>query len=111
MASSTETRLAVYGSLAPSKPNEHILANIGGIWSKGFVRGRLVKQGWGAALGFPALILDEDAGTVEVQLFESDDLPSHWADLDLFEGEEYERVPVKVSTAHAEVAAYIYVLS
>ena len=102
-------RLAVYGTLAPGKPNAHELAALTGTWTPGTVRGRLVEQGWGAAMGFPAIVLDDAASTVTVQLFQSPDLPAHWSRLDAFEGDGYNRVPVRVSTAAGEAWASIYV--
>ena len=48
-------RLFVYGTLAPGRPNEHVLAPLGGTWQPAFVRGRLHAQGWGAAPGYPAI--------------------------------------------------------
>ena len=50
------------------------------------MRRRLVPEGWGATLGYPALVLDPTGPVVEVQLFESNDLPAHWPRLDDFEG-------------------------
>lgn len=103
-------RFFVYGTLGPGKPNEHVLAKIGGSWSEGSVRGCLRDIGWGAALGFPALVLDAAAGRVHGHIFESDNLPAHWAELDLFEGNEYRRVQTKVETPSGHcVDAYIYV--
>ena len=63
------------------------------------MRGRLFESGWGAALGFPGLVLDEHGDAVEVQLFESPDLPAHWQRLDAFEGPGYQRVTVAVRPA------------
>jgi gamma-glutamylcyclotransferase (GGCT)/AIG2-like uncharacterized protein YtfP len=73
------------------------------------VRGTLVQQGWGAALGYPALILDPEGPAVEVQIFESADLRSHWPRLDDFEGPGYQRVAVPVETADGRLEASIYV--
>ena len=80
-----------------------------GQWRAGKVRGHLVEKGWGAALGFPALILADDIAQVDVQMFESSDLPNHWQRLDAFEGNEYRRVAVKVETADGPFEAWIYV--
>src|SRR3954452_22545665 len=52
----------------------------------------------GAALGYPALILDADGSAVNVQVFESFDVPAHWSRLDEFEGPGYERVVKTVRT-------------
>ena len=65
-----ECRLVAYGTLAPGRPNHHKLDGLNGRWLGGSVRGVLVQQGWGAALGYPALILDPDGPAMEVQIFE-----------------------------------------
>ncbi|MFO1113155.1 MAG: gamma-glutamylcyclotransferase [Rhodospirillales bacterium] len=106
-----ETRLAVYGTLAPGRANHQQLAGLSGQWRKGTVRGRLCDAGWGAPLGYPGLILDPSGPAVEVQLFESADLPDHWSRLDAFEGTGYRRVVTQVRTADGEVDACIYVLA
>ena len=104
----TDTRLAVYGSLAPGRENHGQLAALKGRWLRGTVRGHLAPSGWGAALGYPGLALDPDGPLVEVQIFESVDLPAHWARLDAFEGDGYRRVATPVTTAGGVVAAWIY---
>ena len=103
-------RLATYGSLAPGRPNHHQLDGLKGRWSRGHVHGRLVDAGWGAGLGYPALVLDSDAVAVEVHVFESADLPAHWSRLDDFEGPGYRRVTTTVSTTTGQLDAFIYVL-
>jgi gamma-glutamylcyclotransferase (GGCT)/AIG2-like uncharacterized protein YtfP len=70
----TDTRFAIYGTLAPGRVNHHRLAGLKGSWRQGTVRGRLVEAGWGAGLGYPAEI-DPSGATVGVQLFVSEDLP------------------------------------
>jgi gamma-glutamylcyclotransferase (GGCT)/AIG2-like uncharacterized protein YtfP len=89
-------RLAVYGTLAPGKPNHHQLAGLKGTWQRGIVRGRLFPAGWGATLGYPALILDDDAEAIGVDLFESSDLNLAWDRLDEFEGSGYTRTIASV---------------
>ncbi|WP_034159454.1 gamma-glutamylcyclotransferase family protein [Sphingomonas sp. ERG5] len=106
---SVDHRLAVYGTLAPGKPNHHQLAHLNGEWRAGKVRGTLVEKGWGAALGYPVLMLAEDGDDISVQLFVSPDLPAHWARLDAFEGSEYRRVQVGVETAEGLLEAWIYI--
>jgi len=44
-------RLFVYGTLAPGRPNEHILADVPGSWEPARVTGTLREEGWGAAMG------------------------------------------------------------
>ncbi len=104
-------RLFVYGTLAPGRPNEHVLADVPGEWEPATVAGTLFQEGWGAAAGFPGIVLDEHGGEVEGFLFSSESLAEHWARLDEFEGEGYERVvtTVKLKDATA-VDAYIYAL-
>lgn len=106
-----QRRLAVYGTLAPGRPNEHQLSDLQGTWTRGAVRGTLFEDGWGAALGYPGIVLDADGPRVAVQLFTSDDLPAHWARLDDFEGSGYERVEVVVATDAGPQPAMIYVLA
>ena len=105
-----ERRLAVYGSLAPGRENHGQLAGLDGDWRPGVVRGQLVESGWGAAQGYPGLRPDAFGPEVHVQLFTSGDLPGHWARLDAFEGEEYERVAIDVDLGTHSVTAQIYAL-
>jgi gamma-glutamylcyclotransferase (GGCT)/AIG2-like uncharacterized protein YtfP len=104
-------RLFVYGTLAPGRRNEHILADVPGEWEPASVTGRLLEEGWGAAVGYPGIVLDEYGAEVKGFLFSSENLAQHWARLDEFEGPGYERV---ITTAKLEdstaVDAYIYKL-
>ena len=106
-----ESRLAVYGTLRPGQPNHHVLAEIPGRWLEGHVHGRLVEEGWGAALGSPGIVLDHGAPAVKVWVLESADLPSHWSRLDGFEGLGYSRIPVIVRVPNGELSAFIYALT
>ena len=103
-------RLVAYGTLAPGRPNHHQLDGLDGRWLSGQVYGRLVDAGWGAGLGYPALILDPEAPAIPVQVFESMDLPDHWSRLDDFEGPGYRRVVTTVRTPAGNLDASIYVL-
>src|SRR5829696_8736172 len=54
----TSHTLAVYGTLAPGRPNHHVLAPLGGEWTDGLIEGDLLPVGWarpsvipGSALG------------------------------------------------------------
>jgi len=104
-------RLAVYGTLAPGRPNHHQLRGLSGRWIEGTVRGQLLQEGWGAEHGYPGLILDPDGPTVDVQLLESSDLPEQWTRLDEFEGSGYRRTVTTVSTGEGDLSAFIYVLA
>ena len=105
-------RLFVYGTLAPGRPNEHILADVPGKWEPATVIGTLYPEGWGAAEGYPGVVLDGQGGEVAGLLFTSESLPEHWARLDEFEGAGYERVVNKAMLEDGtKVDAYIYKLS
>jgi gamma-glutamylcyclotransferase (GGCT)/AIG2-like uncharacterized protein YtfP len=102
-------RLFVYGTLAPGRPNEHVLADLPGEWKPATVIGTLLPEGWGAAAGYPGIVLRKPGGEVEGLLFSSDSLPEHWARLDEFEGEGYERVLTTARLKDGKIVdAYIY---
>ena len=107
---SADIRLATYGTLAPGRVNHHQLAGLDGRWLEGTVRGKLLEAGWGAALGYPGLVLDPSGEDVQVHLFESADLRDQWPRLDAFEGSGYRRVMTEVATADGDLAAWIYVI-
>ncbi len=104
-------RLFVYGSLAPGKPNARVLEDVPGTWQPASLRGRLLAEGWGAAMGFPGLVLSDAGAVVHGLVFTSDALPAHWARLDAFEGEGYVRQRARVQLASGEsVEADVYTL-
>jgi len=111
LGSAPDTWLAVYGTLAPGRVNHHQISALAGSWQRGKVKGKLLPSGWGAALGFPGLILDPLGPSIDVDLLESIDLPEHWARLDEFEGSGYRRVVATVNTEEGEQNAWIYVLA
>lgn len=105
-------RLFVYGTLAPGEPNEHVLADLGGTWEPASIRGTLHAEGWGAALGYPVVMLDEAGEVVNGQLFTSPDLTEYWSELDEFEGAAYKREITTVKLAdNSESSAFVYVFS
>ena len=105
------TRLATYGSLSPGEINHNQLSSLKGRWLKGTVHGKMMNAGWGDAMGFPGLILDSTGPEVNVNIFESDELPQHWFRLDEFEGPEYRRVLTQVLTPGGTIEAHIYVIA
>jgi gamma-glutamylcyclotransferase (GGCT)/AIG2-like uncharacterized protein YtfP len=111
VADGPEMRLAIYGTLAPGRPNHAQLHDLSGRWLVGHVRGLLVEAGWGAKFGYPGLILDPDEPAIAVDVFESRALLHHWHGLDAFEGPGDRRVAVDVSTAEGVLPASIYVLA
>ena len=104
-------RLFVYGTLAPNRPNAHILADVPGTWEPATIRGRLFPEGWGAAEGYPGVVLDEHGDEVKGLLFSSESLAEHWPRLDEFEGEGYERVVTNVKLQDGTtIEACVYAL-
>ncbi len=104
-------RLFVYGTLAPGRPNEHVLSEIGGSWEETTVTGTLRQEGWGAAMGYPGIVLDQHGDEIQGFLFSSEKLSDHWERLDEFEGKSYERVMTVVKlNDNRTVDAYIYQL-
>lgn len=104
-------RLFIYGTLAPGRPNAHVMAGIPGTWEPATVRGRLIQQGWGAAQGYPGIILDEHGDTIDGLIFSSNALAAHLPRLDAFEGSEYQRVTTTATLQDGtRVAACIYAL-
>jgi gamma-glutamylcyclotransferase (GGCT)/AIG2-like uncharacterized protein YtfP len=104
-------RLFVYGTLAPGRCNAHELAALRGTWAPATVRGTLHPEGWGAALGYPGVVLDGAGGAVRGFVFTSEDLVAHWSRLDDFEGEGYVRVVTSVTLEDGSVVeAHIYEL-
>ena len=103
--------LFVYGTLAPNRPNAHILEEIGGTWQEGIVTGELRSEGWGAQMGYPGIVLDASGNEIAGFLFTSEHLADHWDMLDDFEGVEYQRVITQAKlTDGSIVAAHIYTL-
>ena len=103
--------LFVYGTLAPGRPNEHILADVPGTWQSAIVFGTLIDEGWGAELGYPGIIPNASGSEVQGFLFSSTQLAECWAMLDEFEGEAYQRVLVHARCEDGQaVDAHIYAL-
>lgn len=104
-------RLFVYGTLAPGRPNEHILAELSGSWQPASVKRSLRNEGWGASMGYPGIVLSESGETVDGFIFQSKDLSSYLKQLDDFEGDGYKRVKTLATLENgAIVETYIYVL-
>ena len=105
-------RLFVYGTLAPGQPNEQVPADVPGSWQPATVTGTLLREGWGAAAGYPGIVLDEHGARVEGLDFSSERLADHWVRLDQFESDGHERVLTAATLGDGTtVYAYIYKLS
>src|SRR5215211_238211 len=92
----TSSTLVVYGTLAPGRPNHHVLAPLGGGWTDGMIEGDLIPLGWGAALGFPGFRPRVGGEAVAVRVLSAPSLATAWPALDRFEGPGYERILVPV---------------
>ena len=92
----TSHTLAVYGTLAPGRPNRHVVAALGGEWTDGLIEGDLIPLGWGAALGYPGFRPRVGGDAVKVQVLTAPSLATAWPALDRFEGPGYERILVPV---------------
>ena len=104
-------RLFVYGSLAPGRPNYHVLEDVPGHWEPATLKGILHEEGWGAELGYPGITPDENGEDVNGFVLESDQLDDVWPRLDEFEGDGYERQEVTVTVREIDqVSAYVYAL-
>lgn len=97
--------LVVYGTLAPGRPNYHIVAPYGGIWTDGVITGDLTTGGWGSALGYPAFQPREDGAAVAAKVLRSALLRDAWDAIDQFEGPQYQRILVPVFDTAAELVA------
>jgi gamma-glutamylcyclotransferase (GGCT)/AIG2-like uncharacterized protein YtfP len=62
-------------------------------------------------MGYPGIVLDDSGNRVQGFIFTSVNLPNHWDVLDEFEGAEYERVPVDVTTSSGRtIKSCVYML-
>lgn len=108
----TSERLFVYGTLAPGRSNHHLLADCPGSWEPARLQGHLLDEGWGAEFGYPGIVPAKDADYVDGFVFTSSALSARWAQLDAFEGAEYQRVQVLARLANEEeVRAYVYAIA
>jgi gamma-glutamylcyclotransferase (GGCT)/AIG2-like uncharacterized protein YtfP len=103
MADNPETRLVVYGSLAPGGANAFMLAGLVGEWYRCTIRGHL-----GRYRGFKSFRYDPQGPEQTAWLLESAELPRILPDLDDFEGEEYERIVIPVEVSGNSVMAQVY---
>jgi len=94
MTDNPETKLIVYGSLAPGGANAFLLAGLIGEWRRCHIRGHM-----GRYRGFKSFRYDPQGPAHPAWLLSSADLPRVLPDLDDFEGEEYARriIPARVN--------------
>ena len=100
-----EKALIIYGTLAPTQPNHSKIEHIKGEWRKGSIKGTLVNEGWGAALGYFGFkhTAPEEQVTVPAYILISDELADYWPYLDDFEGEGYRRLLANYELENGEV--------
>ncbi len=103
MTDNPETKLIVYGSLAPGEANHFLLAGLTGVWRRCHIRGRL-----GHYRGFKSFRYDPRGPEHQAWLLESAELPRLIPDLDDFEGEEYERIIIPAQVTGRWVLAQVY---
>ena len=103
MTDNPETRLIVYGSLAPGEANAFMLADLPGEWRPCRIRGHL-----GAFRGFKSFRYDPRGPEHPAWLLVSTELPRIIPELDDFEGEAYERLIIPAKVNGSWVMAQVY---
>lgn len=109
MADDALRRLAVYGTLRPGARNHGVIDDhMEGRWRRGWIEADYYEDGW---RGYPGIVCRPGAPRVDVDVFESPELPQHWGRLDAFEGPGYRRRTVAVhGLGPLPVEAQVYVL-
>lgn len=92
------TRLAAYGSLRPGELHHDLVGQLPGKWWPATTTGRI-----GESEGYPVLHWDVRGPLVNLMVLESNELLSHWAELDAFEGEGYLRSLLPVETGEGRL--------
>jgi gamma-glutamylcyclotransferase (GGCT)/AIG2-like uncharacterized protein YtfP len=104
-------RLFIYGTLGPGRPNEHIMTAIGGSWQTASIYGELQEKGWGAAMGYPGIVLNNNGKRVQGYIFTSENFDKHWQELDDFEGKGYQRIKTQATLDNGSlVDVFVYAL-
>ncbi len=93
------------GTLAPNRPNHHIVEDIQGKWLQGIIKGKLENKGWGADLGHYGFrhFTENEQQNINVHILYSDYLIDHWKRLDEFEGNGYQRILCKFELDNCEI--------
>ena len=95
-------RLAVYGTLAPGRSNDHMLSQLDGQWLDGHVRGEVQERD-----GFPVFSW-RNGPSVPVRILDAPALSQTFERLDQFEGAKYRRILVPVQVKDQRVICNIY---
>jgi gamma-glutamylcyclotransferase (GGCT)/AIG2-like uncharacterized protein YtfP len=99
-----EHALVVYGTLAPGRPNHHLLADVPGEWSEVVITGEL-----GEWAGYPMFRWSVDGDRVAAWLLRSPALPDHYDRLDKFETDAYLRLLIPYESSSGRGVANCYV--
>ena len=110
---SVENKLFIYGTLIPGEVNAHLLAPLKGSYVKASIKGSIHIVQSKLHNGLRGLFYEPlNENHVNGYLFESDDLPNFWHELDEFEGDEFPRIEVNVTLEDgAQVDCYAYIYS
>lgn len=99
-----DQKLVVYGTLAPGQPNYGMLERLHGSFEECKVKGSIEEVNQ-----LPFFVWKPHGQLVKAKLFTSSSLPSHWENLDRFEGENYKRILIPVKKADSISIANVYV--
>ena len=87
------TSLVTYATLAPGARQSGVLAGLDGTFQPGHIRGTFFPAGQGSSDGYPGIRLHGDGDLIAAWIFKSAQLPQQWPYLDVYEGDEYARLP------------------
>lgn len=99
-------RLCVYGTLRTGEENHHLMMPLEGQWHDVTYPGYFSPPD--DSYDYPRVAWTPAGDNNPAQLVISDKLPTHWPDLDEFEGEDYCRLLTTVESAAGSWVANIY---
>lgn len=109
---SAGTSLVTYATLAPGARQSGALAGLAGSFHQGTIQGTFFPRGQGTRDGYPGIRLHDDGQAIAAWIFKSAHLPSQWAHLDVYEGDEYARVPCRFTHDNGTIEwSEVYVLA
>ncbi|MGZ8866812.1 MAG: gamma-glutamylcyclotransferase family protein [Thermoanaerobaculia bacterium] len=102
-AMGADSRLVVYGSLAPGEANHHIVEGLKGRWFPCVITGSIEMHD-----GHRVFRWDEKGSRIDAQLLSSPKLPGAWPEIDEFEGAGYRRRVIPVEVGGKRLLANVY---
>lgn len=99
-------RLCVYGTLRPGEENHHLMKPLKGQWDDVTYRGYFSPPD--ESYEYPRIAWAPHGEENPANLMISSQLPSHWAELDAFEGDDYCRLLTIVKGGSGLMIANIY---